>query len=155
MSQELYSELFAAIKDENQVMVGLRKNAEHSEPMSAFVDLDDDNKLWFYMAQDNRVAAGGRTTVQYVSKEHTLFASMIGQLVEETDTVIIDKFWSNAVAAWFEGGKDDPKLKMMRFDIDSAEIWTKDPTFTGALKLASGAKVDPEDVGQHTKVDIQ
>ena len=153
--QDLYNQLFNALNIEHEVMVGLRKNAEHSEPMHAHVDLDFDTKLWFYINDDNRVASGGRTMVQFVSKEHKLFACMSGQLKQEKDRSVIDKFWSNEVEAWFEQGKEDPKLKMMRFDIDSAEIWTRSPSFTGALKLAAGAKVEPSDVGEHALVEIE
>ena len=62
-------------------------------------------------------------------------------------------FWSNAAEAWFDKGIDDPDLHFMRLDLRSVEIWSKDPTFTGALKMSTGAKVDPEDAGDHTLVE--
>ena len=31
--------------------------------------------------------------------------------------------WNGLVAAWFEGGKDDPKLALLRLDAERAEIW--------------------------------
>jgi len=155
MSQELYNELFNAISQESEVMVGLQLNAAHSEPMYAHVDKDRDTNLWFFMANDNRVASGGKSMIQFVSKDHKLFACMSGDLVEETDPDTLEKFWSNSTEAWFEGGIDDPKLHMMRFELQNVEIWTKTPNLTGALKLASGAKVEPEDVGDHAVVDIK
>lgn len=155
MSQELYNQLINAISQEGETMVGLRKNAEHSEPMYAHVDKENDTSLWFYMNKDNRISSGGKSMIQFVSKDHKLFACMCGQLTEETDTNYIEKFWSNPTEAWFEGGIDDPTLLMMRFELQSAEVWTKSPNLTGVMKLASGAKVEPEDVGDHTVVEIK
>ena len=35
----------------------------------------------------------------------------------------MERLWNPFVAAWFEGGKDDPKLALLRFDPDNAKIW--------------------------------
>ena len=155
MSKELYENLFKAISQEGEVMLRLQNSAEHSEPMYAHVDSDRDLSLWFFMDKSNRVAGGGLASVQFVSKDHKLFGSILGRLVEEKDSSLVEQFWSNPTAAWFEGGIDDPSVHLMRLDLQSAEIWTKSPNLTGAFKLMSGSKVDPEDVGDHALVDIK
>ena len=35
----------------------------------------------------------------------------------------MERLWNPFVAAWFEGGKDDPKLALLRFDPDRAKSW--------------------------------
>ena len=85
MSQQLLNLLWKNIQEDGQVMVGLQNNAEHSEPMHAYLNADTDDRLWLIMKKDNRVAEGGKSIVQYVGKDHKLFASMSGQLVEEED----------------------------------------------------------------------
>jgi general stress protein 26 len=154
MSQQLLNLLWEGIREEGQVMVGLQKNAAHSEPMHAYLDENSDDRLWLIMKKDNRVANGGKSIVQYIGKNHKVFASMTGELVEEKDQSMLDMFWSNAVEAWFDEGIDDPELHFMRLDLKSVEIWSKDPTFTGALKMSAGARVDPEDAGDHTLVEF-
>lgn len=154
MSQQLLNLLWEGIREEGHVMVGLQQNAAHSEPMHAYLDENADDRLWLIMKKDNRVANGGKSIVQYIGKDHTVFASMSGELVEEKDQSMLDMFWSNAAEAWFDEGIDDPDLHFMRLDLKSVEIWSKDPTFTGALKMASGSKVDPEDAGDHTLVEF-
>lgn len=42
---------------------------------------------------------------------------------KENDRAVIDRLWNAYVAAWYEGGKDDPKLVLLRFDAERAQIW--------------------------------
>ena len=92
---------------------------------------------------------------QFVSKGHDLFCCISGTLVEETDPAVIDRYWSNAVEAWYEGGRNDPKLKMMRFELDDAEVWTADGSITGVFKLMTGKTMKPGDMGKHDVVDLE
>ena len=39
------------------------------------------------------------------------------------DRAVIDRLWNPFVAAWYEGGKDDPKLLLLRMDLSHAKIW--------------------------------
>lgn len=152
MSNELKTQLWKTMQEQGSVMVGLRKNDEHSEPMYAQVDTDNLNCIWFYTTKDNRAAEGGKSMLQFVSKKHDIFACLKGQLVEEKNNAIKDKFWSSGVEAWYKSGKADENLLVLRFDLDSAEIWTHDPNISGILKLATGVKVSAEEVGEHTVV---
>jgi general stress protein 26 len=36
---------------------------------------------------------------------------------------MIDKLWNPYVSAWYEDGKDDPKLLLLRMDLSHAKIW--------------------------------
>jgi hypothetical protein len=46
------------------------------------------------------------------------------------------------VAAWYDGGKDDPKLVLLRFDPASAEIWRDGSSQLSGLQLLFGG--DPQ-----------
>jgi general stress protein 26 len=54
----------------------------------------------------------------------------------------IDKLWNRFIAAWFEGGKDDPKLALLRLDAERAEIWVDASSLVAGIKLLLGA--DPK-----------
>ncbi|MEP7704800.1 pyridoxamine 5'-phosphate oxidase family protein [Paraglaciecola sp. 25GB23A] len=150
MSNELKNRLWKIMHEQGSVMVGLSKNDEHSEPMHAQVDEDIANNLWIFTTKDNRVAEGGSSTLQFVAKNHDIFACLRGQLIEEKDKTMLDKFWSSGVEAWYENGKTDKNLLLMRFELESAEIWTQEPSITGMLKLSTGAKVSASELGEHT-----
>jgi general stress protein 26 len=56
-----------------------------------------------------------------VSKDHDLFASLHGELAIDDDRATIDQLWNRYVAAWFEGGKNDPKLRLLRPEVELPE----------------------------------
>ena len=66
---------------------------------------------------------------------------------------MIDKLWNKQVEAWFPGGKEDPNLALLRFDIDDAEFWESDMSLSGRVKMLFGGKIDPSEEGSHAKVE--
>ena len=67
---------------------------------------------------------------------------MHGTLSLDSNRATIDKLWNRFVAAWFEGGKDDPKLALLRLDAERAEIWVDASSLVAGIKLLLG--VDPK-----------
>ena len=55
---------------------------------------------------------------------------------------MVDRLWNRFVAAWYEGGKDDPKLTLLRLDCEQAEIWLNGSSLIAGAKLLLG--VDPK-----------
>jgi general stress protein 26 len=83
--------------------------------------------LWIFTSNETALAravgAGKPAHAVFTGKKHDLFANISGRLSLQTDRATIDRLWNPYVAAWFEGGKDDPKLALLRFDADNAKIW--------------------------------
>jgi general stress protein 26 len=79
------------------------------------------------MGQSNRAIAS------YSTKGHDVFASLRGTLEIVDDRATVDRLWNPIVAEWYEG-KDDPKLALVRFDVENAKIWKSD--VEGFLKPA-------------------
>ena len=154
MSDDIKQQFWKALADSPYVMVGATGEREHHIPMNAQLDKDAHGAFWFFTATDNRLAAGGPAMAQFAAKGHELFACISGTLVSESDRTVLDKLWSNSIAAWYEGGKDDPKLVLLRFDLDDAEIWTADPGIKGMFKLATGLTMKDGDLGKHTEVAL-
>ena len=92
--------------------------------------------------------AESRAIGTFASKDHDLFASVHGRLSLDNDPDTIDELWNTFVAAWYEGGKDDPELALLRFDADRAEIWENESGLFAGLKMLFGH--DPkEDAKEH------
>lgn len=148
--QQLIEDFWAALDDSPFMMIGLPDQNAHSEPMAAQFDTRG-NPIWFYTRKDNRLIHGMRENrnamAQYVAKDHKLFACISGTVMEVCDPNIIDRYWSNSVEAWYDGGKNDPMLTMIRFDMHSAEIWRNDPSLTGRLKMVFGGDIEQEELG--------
>ncbi|WP_218354017.1 pyridoxamine 5'-phosphate oxidase family protein [Alteromonas lipotrueiana] len=154
MSKDIRTKMWKAMDDSPNVIVSLCENNEHGEPMRAQLDKDANSEFWFYTTKSNRAAKGGKAMVQFSSKGHDVFACIRGTLVEETRKEIIDKYWSKPVEAWYEHGKEDPSLLMLRFELDDAEIWEADPGIKGMYKMMTGKDIKPEEMGEHDQVKL-
>ena len=151
--EELKKHMWKKMTDSPFVMIGLTGGGEHSEPMTVQLDKDQVDTLWFFLGKDNRLAKGGEAMVQFVSKGHDFFACLAGTARIDNDRGIIDKLWSNQAQAWFPGGRTDPNLALLRFDIADAELWETDMSLSGKLKMVFGGKIKPDEAGSHAKVD--
>ncbi|EQA97711.1 general stress protein 26 [Sphingobium wenxiniae] len=121
------------------LMVSLQGTQDHAMPMTAQLDANANHCFWFYSSKGNRLATGGPAMAQFVAKGHDLFACIDGTLALESDPAIVERYWSQDVAAWYPGGRDDPDLLMLRFDLDTAEIWCADSAASGLFhKLFGG-----------------
>ncbi|WP_150293193.1 pyridoxamine 5'-phosphate oxidase family protein [Sphingobium estronivorans] len=135
------------------MMLGLTGGRNHSEPLTAQLDKGQVDTLWFFIGKDNRLATGGPAMGQFVSKGHDFFACLSGKVGIDNDPAMIDRLWSKQVEAWFPGGKSDPNLALLRFDIDEAEMWEADVSLSGKLKMLFGGKINPSEEGSHAKLD--
>lgn len=149
MKKELREEFWKSFENSPYVMIRLESGGGHSEPMTAQLDRDAHHMIWFFTSRGNRIAAGGRAMAQFIAKGHDLFACLSGTLMEEVDQTMFDRHWSRAAEAWFAGGREDPNVMMLRFEIDNAEVWTADPGVIGKFKLLTGSKVSAEEIGEH------
>ena len=154
MSDDIKKQFWKALADSPYVMLGASGEREHSVPMNAQLDKDANSAVWFFTATDNRLSGGGTAMAQFSAKGHDLFACISGTLVHESDRAVLDKLWNNSIAAWYEGGKDDPKLVLLRFDLDNAEIWTADASIKGLFKLATGMTMKEGELGKHAEVAL-
>lgn len=140
---EIESKFWKALKSDRTMMLGLAGAADgHSQPMTAQIEGDEGGPIWFFTAKDTdlvkALGAGGRAVGQFVSKGHDLFASIDGTLVPDNDRAAIERLWNPFVAAWFEGGKDDPKLQLLRLDPDQGQVWLNEHSLLVGVKMLLG-----------------
>lgn len=148
LKQHLWSKLAAS----PFVMIGLMDSDQHHIPLTAQLDEDQVDTLFFFVGKDNRLASGGRAMAHFVSKGHDYFACLDGTARIDNDFALIDKLWNSQAQAWFPGGKDDPNLALLRFDIHSAELWETDMSVSGRLKMLFGGKIRNGEEGSHAVV---
>jgi len=150
---KLKEKLWEKLSDGPYVMVGLTDTGQHSEPLTVMLDKDQVDRLYFFVGRDNRAAKGGRAMVQFVSKGQDYFACLSGTATVDNDPAMIDKLWSKPVESWFPGGKNDPNLALLRFDIEDAELWEADMSLVGKVKMLFGGKIKPSEEGSHARVE--
>jgi len=146
-ARDLEAKLWKALKSDMTVMLGLvGVDNGHARPMTAQIEKGR-RAVWFFTSRDNslvgRLSKQSRAVATFASKGHDLFATIHGQLRVDNDRAVIDRLWNRFVAAWFEGGKDDPKLTLLRFDPDNAEVWLDASSIFAGIKMLLG--VDPKE----------
>ncbi len=151
-AKQLKTDMWKKMGDSPFVMVGPADGSTHSEPLTAQLDKDQIDTLFFFVGRDNRVAGKDKLMLQFASKGHDFFACMHGKGRIDNDPALIDKLWSNQVEAWFPGGKRDPNLALLRVDIASAELWETDLSIAGRVKMLFGGTIKPSEGSSHAKV---
>jgi general stress protein 26 len=145
---EITNKFWKSLKSDMTLMLGLSGVDDgHTQPMTAqFTDASDRGPFWVFAATDvHIVQVMGQShpaSAQYVSKGHDLFASIQGTLSLENDRAMIDRLWNRFVAAWYPGGKDDPKLQLLRFDAAHAHVWLNENSLLAGVKILLGS--DPK-----------
>jgi general stress protein 26 len=147
--QELEAKFWKALKSDMTVMLGLDGVEDgHARPMTAQFE-NERGPIWFFTAKDNaivqRIGQGNRAIATFTAKDHDLFATLHGTLSVDTDRAVIDRLWNRFVAAWYEHGKDDPKLALLRLDAERAEIWLDASSMLAGIKMLLGAGDPKED----------
>jgi general stress protein 26 len=138
--RHIEAKLWDALNDSPFVMLGLDRARDGAmQPMTARFEESDRDRgaIWFFTATDHDLTRAlgqdNQAIASYASKGHSVFASLRGKLFLDNDRHAIDRLWNAIVAEWYEG-KDDPKLALLRFEIDDAKIWLSD--VEGFLKPA-------------------
>src|SRR5262245_56433238 len=138
--QELEAKFWKSLSSDMTMMIGLDGVEDgHARPMTAQTE-EGRPSIWFFTSQDNTLVQalgrGGldRAIATFVSKGHDLFATVHGSLAVDTDRAVVDRLWNRFVAAWYKGGKDDPKLALLRLDPERAEIWLNESSVFAGVK---------------------
>jgi general stress protein 26 len=144
--KELEAKFWKALKSDMTMMLGLVGAEDgHTRPMTAQVE-GERGPIWFFTAKDHALvqslSRGNRAIATFASKGHDLFATVHGKLSLDNDRATIDRLWNPFIAAWFEGGKDDPRLALLRLDAERAEIWLDGSSIVAGIKMLFGA--DPK-----------
>lgn len=144
--KELEAKFWKALKSDMTMMLGLAGAEDgHTRPMTAQIE-GERGPIWFFTAKDHALVQnlwrGGRAIATFASKGHDLFATVHGRVSLDNDRATIDRLWNPFIAAWFDGGKDDPKLALLRLDAERAEIWLDGSSIVAGIKMLFGA--DPK-----------
>lgn len=143
---DLEAKFWKALKSDRTMMLGLDGVEDgHARPMTAQAE-HDHGPIWFFASTDNalvqKTVPGARAIATFASKGHDVFAAVHGSLSTSRDREVIDRLWNPFVAAWYEGGKDDPKIVLLRLDAETAEIWLDENSLFAGVKSMLG--IDPK-----------
>lgn len=122
--------LLEQLEDARCVMLGSPNPAEHMQPMSPLLDneLIKNQPGTIYFFSDNTsdlgkavLADSGPVMMTYMTKDYQ--ACVRGHLHANTNAALIERFWNPIAASWYPGGKTDPKMLILRFEMEDAALW--------------------------------
>ena len=140
-------------------MLGVEGSHDHMQPMTHFAD-EDGTALYFITASDTDLVRqiGQGATAHYclISKNHDYHACIEGLIEQHQNAAKLDELWSPMVGAFFEEGRDDPKVTLLKMVLREASIWESDDSvFKLGFEVAKSAMTDDiADVGNHVIVNF-
>jgi general stress protein 26 len=139
---EIVAKFWKSLKSDRTALVGLVGiEGGRAQPLTAQIEDDDGGPIWFFTSSESDLVDALKTqsqaTLHFASKGHDLFASVEGDLAVDTDRATIERLWNPFVAAWFEG-KDDPKIRLLRFDPGHGQIWLNENSLFAGVKMLLG-----------------
>lgn len=143
---DIEKKFWKALRSDRTAMLSTHKTVG-AQPMTVLVDGDDDRgPLWIFTSTEtelgHRMTAGVQGHLSFASKGHDVFASIDGVFTPRNDPAVIDRLRNPFIAAWYEGGKEDPKLLLLRFDATDAKVWIDGSSLLAGIKILLG--VDPK-----------
>lgn len=63
-----------------------------------------------------------------------------------------ERLWNPFIASWYEG-RDDPKLRLLKLDLEYAHVWLNENSLLAGVKMMPGG--DPKKDYQDKTADIQ
>lgn len=156
---KLQSALYDALDHERVGMLGLDSTSDHMQPMTHFLDRED-GALYFISARDTHLVrhltVPREVHFTIVSKDKGVHACMSGLLEQTDDPDKLDELWSPAASMWFDGGKDDHKVVLLRLPLAEAAVWLSEANaLQFGIQMVRGAMSshDP-DVGEHGLINL-
>lgn len=128
-----------------------------SRPM-ALVEHDFDGTLWFFTEEPS-----GKTAVLAEHPEVNVaigdgkgHLSLSGRASVVRDAARIDELWNPWAESWFERGRDDPRVALLRIEVETAAYWDTDrPAVVKVVELVKGlVRLTSPDLGETGAVTI-
>jgi len=129
----------------------------HSRPL-ALLDSEFEGTLWFFTQDPSPKTddIAGDPQVNVALNDGKSYLSLAGTASVDRNQTRIDQLWNPMVEAWFENGREDPTVALLRVDTTSAEFWAIDkPGVVRAFEIAKAlvTKSAP-DVGENRTVSL-
>ncbi|SFS21235.1 pyridoxamine 5'-phosphate oxidase family protein [Yoonia litorea] len=158
---EAISQLWKQLDESRISMLSVRASDQHPQPMTHYADRES-GLIWFITASDTDLAGaiGDQAEAQLVlmSPDQDYQASIYGQISCVDDEEKLDELWSPFAAAWFEEGRNDPKIRLMKMEPSEAAIWASESNsiLVGLKIMRAGLSDDHShpNVGVHHIVEF-
>lgn len=154
MTQTLKDAFWDRISD---VRAGMFRVADgRALPMSPYPRRDD-GAIWFITAEGTDVAkaaqSGSKAEFIVADAKARIYADVNGHVQQENDPAKLDELWNAVAAAWFDDGRRDDDVRLVRFTPETAEVWATDGAASFLYEITkANVSDDTPDMGDHGTV---
>ena len=134
-------------------------NYPHSIPMSR-QEVDDQGNIWFLFSAESEthkhLQQNKEVSITFSNVKSYEFLSINGTAEVSQDAARIDKYWNDMIAAWFEKGKEDPNIRILKIIPTEAHYWdNKTNKLVTFFKVAASALTGNKmDIGKQGDLNI-
>ena len=130
----------------------------HTRPL-ATLEYGNDGYLWFFTSIDSakvdELAQDMRVSVAYANKDDHAYVAVAGTGEVIQDRQKAEELWTPMAKAWFPEGIDDPKLALLRVEIERAEYWTSPGKAAYVFGIAKAAMTGKQtNIGENRKLTM-
>ena len=131
----------------------------HAVPMSR-QEVCDQGNIWYLCSSDSQtfqnLSREKRVSVLFSKPGDYRFLAVNGTVETSQDQARIDKYWNRMMEAWFEKGKDDPRIRILKLTPDEAYYWDTNGNKLNTLFKMAAAAITGEttDMGKEGELSI-
>lgn len=131
----------------------------HAVPMSR-QEVDEEGNLWFLFSSESEtyknLQESNQISVLYSDISNYNFLSINGIAAVSQDKARIDKYWNKMIEGWFEKGKEDPRIRILKVSPSEGHYWdNKSNKLVTFLKVAASAVSGQKlDIGREGDLNI-
>ncbi|KYQ83316.1 MULTISPECIES: pyridoxamine 5'-phosphate oxidase family protein [Acinetobacter] len=155
-----YQELNQLLKGIKFAMVTFisEKGHLHSVPMTT-QDTDFNGIVWFLGSKSSElvksIPLNNQVNLGYSNISNNDYVSINGIAECVVDPAILDQIWSPAYEAFFEHGKSDPDIQLLRVICNGAQYWKGSGKVATLFKLAKASITgESEELGTTKNISL-
>ncbi|MBO0931716.1 pyridoxamine 5'-phosphate oxidase family protein [Fibrella aquatilis] len=121
----------------------------HTRPMATHA-IDDDGTMWFFTYDDSNkikeIQHSSNVALGFADPGSELYVSVQGRAEVVKDQAKIDQLWDDFLKTWFPGGKDDPRITLLKVTPHGGEYWDRPGgKMLKLFEMAKGALTGQQD----------
>ena len=161
--QENIDKIQAVIKDVKFAMMSTinSKGDLHAWPMTTSETILGGKEIWFIGDKTSDVVkdiqSNPKVGLSYASQDDKDYVSISGNAELSTDKDKLDELWSPVYNAFFEHGKEDETIQLIKIVPHGAECWLSGSSTINMFKMAAAALQDgktAEGIGEQFSVSL-
>lgn len=145
--------------DIGMVITRTKDDELHIIPLSR-QEIDEQGNIWMLISAESNthhnVLKNSQIDIAYSHVGDYHFLSVSGKATISKDQARIDKYWNKMMEAWFEKGKEDPRIRVLKVETSDAHYWdNKSNKLVTFFKVATNAIAGTNlDIGREGTLDL-